>query len=88
VRWGDGTTVPLKLGSHRSFHAYKRAGHYVISLLVTDRAGNVTRQVIRVTIAKPKPKRPGTGKKHATRAGSGRVRTRTTRLTVAGGTSR
>ena len=93
VRWGDGTTVPLKLGFRRSFHTYKRAGHYVITLLVTDRAGNVTRQLIRVTIAKKgKPKRPtskpGTTKKHATRAGSGRARPQTTRLTAPGGTSR
>lgn len=95
VRWGDGTTVPLTLGFHRSFHTYKRAGHYLISLLVTDRAGNVTRRVIPVTITKPKPKgkpkrptsKPGTSKKHATRAGSGGVRAQTTRLTVAVGKS-
>lgn len=55
LRWGDGKTVPLKLGLHRSFHAYKRTGHYVISLLVTDRAGNSTREIIPVVV-KPKPK--------------------------------
>lgn len=60
VRWGDGTVAPLKLGNHRSFHSYRRAGHYVISLLVSDRAGNVTREVLRVVVVKPKPKRkPG-----------------------------
>jgi hypothetical protein len=96
VRWGDGTTVPMQLGFHRSFHTYTRAGHYVISLLVTDLAGNVTRQVIPVTIAKPKPKRkpkrstpkPGTNKKHAKRARSGHARAQTTRLPGAGGKSR
>lgn len=56
VRWGDGTVVPLAPGSHRSYHAYRRSGHYVISLFVTDRAGNVTRQVIPVAVVKPKPK--------------------------------
>jgi hypothetical protein len=56
VRWGDGTVVPLMLGSHRSFHAYNRPGHYMLSLLVTDRAGNSTRELIRVTVVKPKPK--------------------------------
>jgi hypothetical protein len=55
VRWGDRTVVRLKRGFHRSFHAYKRPGRYVISLLVTDRAGNVTREIIRVVI-KRKPK--------------------------------
>jgi hypothetical protein len=59
VRWGDGTVVPLTLGSHRSFHAYLRPGHYMLSLLVTDRAGNSTRQVFSVNIVKPKPKRKG-----------------------------
>jgi hypothetical protein len=91
VRWGDGTTVPLKLGFHRSFHTYRRAGHYVISLLVTDRAGNVTRQVIRVTIAKTKPKgkskqptaKPASGKQQGT--GSDGVHAQNTRLAVAVG---
>jgi hypothetical protein len=57
VRWGDGTVVRLKRGAHRSYHAYRRPGHYVVSLLVTDRAGNVTRQVIPVAVVKPKSKR-------------------------------
>ena len=56
VRWGDGTVVPLKLGSHRSYHVYRRPGRYVISLLVTDRAGNVSRELIPVAVLKPKPK--------------------------------
>ena len=62
VRWGDGTVVRIKLGTHRSFHAYRRPGHYVIALLVTDRAGNSSRQVIRVAVLASKPKR----KKHPT----------------------
>jgi hypothetical protein len=56
VRWGDGTVVKLKPGFHRSFHAYRRPGRYVISLLVTDRAGNSSRQVILVVVRKSKPK--------------------------------
>ncbi len=59
VRWGDGAVVPLKLGSHRSYNTYHRPGRYVISLLVTDRAGNRTREVIRVAVVKSKPKKPG-----------------------------
>ena len=56
VRWGDGTAAKLKPGFHRSFHAYRRPGRYVISLLVTDRAGNSSRRVIPVVVGKPKPK--------------------------------
>lgn len=93
LRWGDGTVVPLKPGFHRSFHAYTRPGHYLISLLVTDRAGNVTRQLIPVTIKpKPKPKgrthKPATHKRHAARAGSGRARARVRRRLGARGKSR
>ncbi len=64
VRWGDGTVVRLKRGWHRSFHTYRRSGRYVISLLVTDRAGNVTRQVIPVVV-KPKHKPKGHSQKPA-----------------------
>ena len=96
LRWGDGTTVPMALGFHRSFHTYTRAGLYVISLLVTDRAGNVTRHVIPVRIAKPKPKRKpkrstpkrGANKRHAQRARSGPARAQPGRLRGAGGKSR
>jgi hypothetical protein len=64
VRWGDGTVASLKPGTHRSFHAYRRAGRYVLSLQVTDRARNAIRQAIKVSV-KSKPKRKA---KHARKA--------------------
>jgi hypothetical protein len=52
IRWGDGTVDHLNPGTHRSGHAYRRAGRYKITVVVTDRAGN-SRTVVRVvTIAK------------------------------------
>lgn len=56
VGWGDGAPVPLTPGFHRAFHAYKRPGRYLITLLVTDKAGNATRTVTSIRVVKPKPK--------------------------------
>jgi hypothetical protein len=56
VLWGDGTIAPLRLGSHRSFHAYRKPGRYQIAAVVTDRAGNVTRVLSYLRVTKPKPK--------------------------------
>jgi PKD domain len=39
VDWGDGTTVQIK---HGKFHIYRKPGHYVITVTVADRAGNIT----------------------------------------------
>ncbi len=54
IRWGDGTTTRIKPGTHRLLHSYRRPGHYRITVTVTDRAGNQTRIVRRVKIAKAK----------------------------------
>jgi hypothetical protein len=54
VRWGDGISTLVKHGS--KFHVYRRAGRYRITVLVTDRAGNVKRVVVKVRIKAP-PKR-------------------------------
>jgi len=54
VQWGDGTSVRLPLGFHRSFHSYRRPGRYKVSLVVTDKAGNVTRASVLVKITRAK----------------------------------
>jgi hypothetical protein len=54
IRWGDGTSTRVKRGSHRIVHSYRRAGRYKITITVLDRAGNRTRAVQRVKIAKPR----------------------------------
>jgi hypothetical protein len=74
LRWGDGTTVRLRPGAHLSTHAYRRAGRYRITVLISDRAGNVVRLISTIGVAKsvgsfpapaPPPrhkgKRPSTG---------------------------
>ncbi len=56
VRWGDGISTLVKHGS--KFHVYKRVGRYRITVIVTDRAGNTTTQVVKIRIKHPpKPKR-------------------------------
>jgi PKD domain len=52
IRWGDGTVVEVKPGTHRSAHAYRRPGRYKITVVVTDRAGNSRTVVKVVKIAK------------------------------------
>ena len=54
IRWGDGTSTRVKRGTHRIVHSYRRAGRYRITITVLDRAGNRTRAVQRVKIAKPR----------------------------------
>lgn len=56
INWGDGASYHI---SHSKFHAYKRAGRYAITVVITDRAGNVTtlRDPIRIVAPKPRPKR-------------------------------
>lgn len=55
VSWGDATSSQLHVGWHRSFHTYTAPGVYTITAAVTDRAGNVGRVMLTVTIRKPKP---------------------------------
>jgi hypothetical protein len=59
VRWGDGTVMALRLGSHRAYHAYRRPGRYVISLTVSDKAGHVTQELVRIKVSKPGQKSTG-----------------------------
>ncbi len=59
IAWGDGTMVKLLLGAHRSYHAYTRPGRYRITMVVTDKAGNVARAFLEVRIAKPAKKAAG-----------------------------
>jgi PKD repeat protein len=53
LRWGDGTKVTVY--RRPVTHAYERAGRYVVTVTVTDRAGNRTVKTRTLTIA-PKPK--------------------------------
>jgi len=45
IRWGDGKVSRVALGARSLTHVYRRRGRYRIALVVTDRAGNVTRVV-------------------------------------------
>jgi hypothetical protein len=64
VQWGDRTTVTLRRGFHRSFHAYRRPGRYTVTVTVTDKAGNVTRAAAVIKVTKTKR----TSRKHAATA--------------------
>jgi hypothetical protein len=72
ILWGDGAVTRLRLGAHRTDHVYRRVGRYRITVLVSDRAGNVTRVVMKLKIVKSlsrttqrrhraRPKPPATG---------------------------
>ena len=80
VRWGDGTRVQI---GRTARHTFKRARTYTVTVTVTDRAGNRTVVVRKLTIkpkARPKPKqrkKPKQTKKkktapHRAAAGPGR----------------
>ncbi len=81
VHWGDGTVTALRLGSHRDYHAYRRPGRYEISLIVSDRAGNVSKELVRIKVSKPGQKstrshtkpgsKPGSTKPGTTKPGTG-----------------
>lgn len=53
VHWGDGSTLHVRFGTHHVSHSYKRPGRYRVTLVITDRAGNVTRIVKYVKVVKP-----------------------------------
>jgi hypothetical protein len=46
----------LKRGTHRISHTYRRPGRYRITVLVFDRAGNVTRLVSKLKVVKSPPR--------------------------------
>jgi hypothetical protein len=52
VQWGDGSRLRLKRGTHVVSHVYRHSGRYRITLVVKDRAGNVTRVVKTVKVTK------------------------------------
>jgi hypothetical protein len=56
IRWGDGTATRLRLGTHTVIHTYRRSGRYRITVLVSDRAGNLTRLVSKLKVVKTPPK--------------------------------
>jgi hypothetical protein len=62
VDWGDRTPrFKMKLGNHRAFHPYAKAGRYRVTVTVVDVAGNTTRAATVVKVkpkAKPHRKRP------------------------------
>jgi hypothetical protein len=54
IRWGEGKSLRIQ---HFSTHVFTRPGHYKLTILATDRAGNKTTVVRDIKIApKPKPK--------------------------------
>jgi hypothetical protein len=56
IRWGDGTTTRLRLGTHQTSHAYRLTGRYRVTVLVSDRAGNLTRLLGKLRVVKTSPK--------------------------------
>jgi hypothetical protein len=59
VRWGDGTSTRVRLGTHAADHAYRHPGRYRITVLVSDRAGNLTRLATKLKVVKSLPKHNG-----------------------------
>jgi hypothetical protein len=51
IRWGDGSSSHLVVGQNRRVHFYRRRGQLRITVIVSDRAGNVTRQGQQITIS-------------------------------------
>jgi hypothetical protein len=66
VFWGDRAVDHLKPGAHREIHVFRRAGHYRITVWVTDRAGNSFKvvKVVRVTAASSGGRSKSKGKHH------------------------
>lgn len=61
IRWGDGSVIHVRPGTHRIVHRYRRAARHVVTVTIVDRAGNKSTVVRKVKIAKPKPKPPAKG---------------------------
>jgi hypothetical protein len=69
IRWGDGSSTRLRVGSHFVSHRYRHRGRYKVTLLVYDRAGNLTRVVKYVKVFPPQHKHRASP--HATHSGGG-----------------
>jgi hypothetical protein len=54
IRWGDGTSLRLPVGTHRASHSYRRRGRYHITILVTDKAGNLRGVTKTINVGKGK----------------------------------
>jgi hypothetical protein len=69
VKWGDGFKPFVR---STSVHAYRRRGRFVLTVIVTDRAGNrtIVKKKVRITAA-PNTGKPR-GRKHTVRHGSRR----------------
>jgi hypothetical protein len=50
IHWGDHTSSPVSAGAHRKAHIFKRAGRYLVTVVVKDRAGNATKVARRIVI--------------------------------------
>jgi hypothetical protein len=55
VRWGDGASTRI---THRKLHVYRRAGRYVLTVTVKDRAGNTTTLTRHLRIVPAKKRAP------------------------------
>ena len=53
VSWGDGTSSTLAAGQGPVSKAYAKAGRFVVTLTLTDAAGNVTKVTSTVTVTVP-----------------------------------
>ncbi len=60
IRWGDGKSSQLKLRTHLIDHVYSRTGRNRIMVLVTDKAGNVTKLKTTLRVVKKLPKHVST----------------------------
>jgi hypothetical protein len=67
VRWGDRSSEVIRAWRD---HVYAKPGRYRITIVVTDRAGNVTRSVMTIRV-KPKPKAKSKPESKPTPTGSG-----------------
>jgi hypothetical protein len=65
VNWGDGSKFVI---THGKYHAYKKPGHYLLTVTVSDRAGNKTTKTQELVI-KPKPKPKRKHRKHKQHGG-------------------
>jgi PKD repeat protein len=54
--------------THGKYHAYKKPGHYLLTVTVSDRAGNKTTKTQELVI-KPKPKPKRKHRKHKQHGG-------------------
>ena len=64
IRWGDGRVSHLRLGGHFISHRYRHHGRYKVTLIVIDRAGNLTRVVKYVKVFPARVRHKASGGAH------------------------